>query len=65
MKDKILQNIANRIVQNLCMLRPEEAHSVFVDVREQMQRKHEIAVSVLDESKHKEYLKTLYYESRT
>lgn len=45
MKQKILQNIANRIVQNLCDLDPEAAHSVFIDIREQMQQKHEQRIS--------------------
>ena len=63
MKQKILQNIANRIVQNLCDLDPEAAHSVFIDIREQMQQKHEQRISDMPPTDYTNYLKSLHYES--
>jgi hypothetical protein len=62
MKQKILQNIANSIIKNLCELSVEDAHSVFVDIREQMQQKHEQRISVIEDNEYKNYLKSLNYE---
>ena len=62
MKEKIVQNIANRIVQSLCELSPEDAHSVFVDIREQMQQKHEQRIEKIEDKEYKNYLKSLHYE---